>query len=300
MKTITKALLGVLAVVALLALSSRLLPATTVSHVLSQVPIVPTAFSRLPLVTRQATFTRTATPPATSTPEPTQFYTYRVVNEYPHDPNAWTQGLIYQNGVMYEGTGLYGRSSLRRVDLETGDVLQRYDLSDEYFGEGVTLFEDRLIQLTWKSRIGFVYDRDSFALLRDFHYPTEGWGITHDGQRLIMSDGSSTLYFRDPETFEKIGRVEVFDDNGPVVRLNELEYIQGEVYANVWQTDRIARIDPETGRVTAWIDLTGLLSPEDLRGADVLNGMAYDAGNDRLFVTGKLWPKLFQIELVPR
>ncbi|MEE8372542.1 MAG: glutaminyl-peptide cyclotransferase [Dehalococcoidia bacterium] len=226
-------------------------------------------------------------------------FTYRVVNAYPHDRNAFTQGLVYEDGVLYEGTGLRGSSTLRRVELETGEVLQLLQISDEFFGEGVTIFEDRIIQLTWQSNVGFVYDKESFELLNDFSYPTEGWGLTHDGERLIMSDGTSTLYFLDPGTLQEIGRVEVLDNHGPVVRLNELEYIEGEVYANVWQTDRIARIAPETGRVTGWIDLQGLLSAEDRSAqVDVLNGIAYDADGDRLFVTGKLWPKLFEIGLV--
>jgi glutamine cyclotransferase len=206
---------------------------------------------------------------------------------------------VYVDGVLYEGTGLNGRSSLRRVDLESGKVLQRRDLAREYFGEGIAVFGKRIIQLTWQSRVGFVYDRESFALQRQFSYRTEGWGLTHDGKSLIMSDGTATLRWLDPETFAETRSVVVRDQNGPVVRLNELEYIRGEIYANIWQTDRIARIDPQTGRVTGWIDLRGLLSLEDRQSsdADVLNGIAYDAANDRLFVTGKLWPKLFEIEL---
>jgi glutamine cyclotransferase len=178
-------------------------------------------------------------------------------------------------------------------------VVQLHALPAHVFGEGITVYRDTIIQLTWQSRVGFVYDTYSFALLQEFTYPTEGWGITHDGSHLIMSDGTATLYFRHPETFAEVGRIVVHDDTGPVTRLNELEYIQGEIYANVWQTERIAKIDPQTGRVTGWIDLRGLLQPEDvLRPVDVLNGIAYDAEHDRLFVTGKLWPKLFEIRLV--
>lgn len=232
---------------------------------------------------------------ATST---TPVYSYRIVNVYPHDPVAFTQGLVYHDGLLYEGTGLKTMSSLRRVVLETGAVEQQHDLDAEYFGEGITLYDDRIIQLTWQNRVGFVYDLD-FTQLYTFTYPTEGWGITHDGTRLIMSDGTSTLRFWDPETLEEIGQVEVYDDLGPVVRLNELEYVDGRVYANVWQTDRVAIIDPQSGKVTAWIDLSGLLEPEDDDPpVDVLNGIAYDAEGDRLFVTGKWWPKLFEIELV--
>jgi glutamine cyclotransferase len=226
-------------------------------------------------------------------------YTYNVVNTYPHDHNAFTQGLVFEDGVLYEGTGRFGQSTLRRVELETGVVLQIRELSAQFFGEGITIYENKIIQLTWKSNIGFVYDKDSFKLLQEFNYSTEGWGITHDGTRLIMSDGTSTLHFLDPQTFEEIGQLEVFDNDGPITRLNELEYIQGEIYANVWLTDWVARIAPETGRVIGWVELGGLLTTEDLsKPVDVLNGIAYDAEADRLFVTGKLWPKLFEIELI--
>ena len=228
-----------------------------------------------------------------STPVPV--YSYRVVATYPHDPSAFTQGLVYADGVFYEGTGLYGRSSLRRVDPPTGQVQQKVDLAPSYFGEGVALVGETLYQLTWKEHTAFTYDRHSLAATGQFTYTTEGWGLTYDGRSLIMSDGSNTLYFRDPVTFEETGRVQVFDGATPVTLLNELEFIDGEVYANVWQTERIARIDPQTGRVTAWIDLTGLRPPQ----TDVLNGIAYDAGQDRLFVTGKLWPYLYEIALVP-
>jgi glutamine cyclotransferase len=226
-------------------------------------------------------------------------YSYRVIRSYPHDHQAFTQGLVYEAGELYEGTGLRGQSSLRRVDLETGLVRQQHVLPKQYFGEGITIFGDRIIQLTWQSRIGFVYDRASFQLVQQFSYPTEGWGITHDGNRLIMSDGTANLYFLEPDTFTRIDHIEVHDDQGPVVRLNELEYVRGDVYANVWQTDRIARIELLTGRVAAWIDLTGLLSAAERQPhVDVLNGIAYDAENDRLFVTGKWWPKLFEIQIV--
>jgi len=226
-------------------------------------------------------------------------YTYNIVNTYPHDPDAFTQGLVFEDGVLYEGTGRFGHSTLRRVELETGGILQIHELSEQFFGEGITIYGDKIIQLTWKSNIGFVYDKDSFELLQEFNYSTEGWGITHDGTRLIMSDGTSTLHFLDPQTFEEIGQLGVFDNDGPVTRLNELEYIQGEIYANVWQTDRIARIAPGTGRVVGWVELGGLLTTEDLtEPVDVLNGIAYDAKTDRLFVTGKLWPKVFEIELI--
>jgi len=222
---------------------------------------------------------------------------YEVVKVYPHDPNAFTQGLVIENGVLYESTGLYGSSSLRRVDLETGNVLQSYALPSEFFGEGITVFGDKIIQLTWQSHKGFVYDKHSFDLLREFSYPTEGWGITHNGSALIMSDGTANLYFLDPETFQKVGQVEVRDGNASVTNLNELEYINGEVYANIWGEEKIAIINPQTGQVTAWIDLTGIYTPESSDSNNVLNGIAYDAESDRLFVTGKRWSQLFEIKL---
>jgi glutamine cyclotransferase len=232
-------------------------------------------------------------------PETTPTCTYTVIRAYPHDREAFTQGLVYLgNGELIEGTGLNGRSSLRRMRLETGEVLQRYDLSSEYFGEGVAVLGERVYQLTWRSGVGFVYDLDTFALQRTFNYPTEGWGLTHDGQRLIMSDGTDALYFLDPATLAATGSLRVRDGEAPVTQLNELEYVNGWVYANVWQTDRVAKIDPATGRVAAWLDLSGLLSAEDrAQPVDVLNGLAYDAATERLFVTGKLWPKLFEIRL---
>jgi glutamine cyclotransferase len=191
-------------------------------------------------------------------------------------------------------------TSLRRVNLEDGAVQQIEELPAEFFGEGLVLWGDKLIQLTWRNQVAFVYDMDSFEQIGQFNYETEGWGLTHDGRQLIMSDGSSTLTFRDPETFAETGRVQVFAGEQPIDRLNELEYIDGEVWANIWQTNRIARIDPETGQVNSWLDLTGLLDTSNLtETVDVLNGIAYDAENGRLFVTGKLWPTLFEIELIP-
>ena len=228
----------------------------------------------------------------------TSFYSYTIVNTYNHDRSAFTQGLIYLDNIFYEGTGLYGESTLRKVDPETGKVLQIIDLPKEVFGEGITVFGDKLFQLTWKSGRVFVYNKETFELINEFSHPPQGWGLTHDGERLIMSDGTAHLYFREPDTFEEISRIQVFDDNGPVLYLNELEYINGEVYANIWRTNRIARINPKTGRVTGWIILPDLLTPEDLsEPVDVLNGIAYDAETDRLFITGKFWPKVFEIEL---
>lgn len=226
-------------------------------------------------------------------------YTYTVVSAYPHDRDAFTEGLVFTDGVLYEGTGLYGESTLRRVDLETGNVLQLYALPGQFFGEGITVFEDKIIQLTWQSHKGFVYDKDSFELLWEFSYPTEGWGITHDGTRLIMSDGTATLHFLNPETFEEIGTISVHDNDTSVTMLNELEYIHGEVYANVWQTERIAIINPQTGAVRVWINMNGIRNWDNLYTGDVLNGIAYDTVGERLFVTGKLWSLLFEIKLVP-
>ena len=227
-------------------------------------------------------------------------YTYEIVRKYPHDPNAFTQGLVYLEGVLYEGTGINGRSSLRKVELASGQVLQQRDIEQRFFGEGIAIFANRVLQITWQSKTAFAYDLDTFEPLAQFSYATEGWGLTHDGERLIMSDGTSTLYFRDPFSFEQTGQIAVRQGDKPVANLNELEYINGEVYANIWQTDHIARIDTESGQITAWIDLSGLLSAEDRGGrrVDVLNGIAYDQRNDRLFVTGKWWPTLYEIKLV--
>lgn len=225
---------------------------------------------------------------------------YRVVHAYPHAPTAFTQGLVYVDGMLYEGTGLNGRSSIRMVDLKTGRVLQKHDLPGNYFGEGLTDWGNNLIELTWQSHIGFVYDRFSFRVLRTFIYNGEGWGLTHDSKHLILSDGSSTLRLLDPTSFQPVGQLTVTDNGNPVLNLNELEYVHGEIYANVWQTDRIARISPATGKVIDWIDLGGLLPEAEKKNSDaVLNGIAYDSKNNRLFVTGKLWPKLFEIEVPP-
>jgi glutamine cyclotransferase len=232
---------------------------------------------------------------ARTAPAPTDGY--RVVRSYPHDPQAFTQGLLYADGVLYEGTGLNGRSSIRKVRLENGEVLQIRNLDERYFGEGIVIWQRQLIQLTWQSEIGFVYDRDTFEQRRTFSYAGEGWGLTHDGTRLIMSDGSPYLRFLDPGTLKVTGKLAVRDGNTLVEELNELEHVKGEILANVWPTERIARISPKTGRVTGWIDLRGLLSPGEAAQADVMNGIAYDASADRLFVTGKLWPRLFEIQI---
>lgn len=226
-------------------------------------------------------------------------YTYKVIERYPHDPSAFTQGLVYVDDYFYEGTGLYGQSTLRKVEPESGDLLVGARLPNEVFGEGITLFDGKIYQLTWKARTGYIIDAETFELLDTFTYGSEGWGLTHDGERLIMSDGSHRLTYLDPETLEQTGQIEVFDGDAAVTQLNELEFIDGQIYANIWQTDQIAIIDPESGQVTAWIDLTGLLPTEELaQPVDVLNGIAYDAEGDRLFVTGKLWPTIFEVELI--
>ena len=224
---------------------------------------------------------------------------YAIRHTYPHDPNAFTQGLEYLGGYLYEGTGLNGRSSIRKVKLETGAVIRQRAVPEAYFGEGMTVWKSEVIELTWQSHVAFVYDRDTFEPRRTFTYTGEGWGLTHDRTSLIMSDGTAELRFLDPATFKEQRRVTVTDGGRRVTRLNELEYVKGQVFANVWMTDTIARIDPASGRVLGWIDLSGLLSAKD-RGTpvDVLNGIAYDEANDRLFVTGKLWPKLFEIRII--
>ena len=226
--------------------------------------------------------------------------TFRVVAAYPHDPQAFTQGLIFLDGNLYESTGLKGQSSLRMDELASGRTLREHDVPPEFFAEGLTNWGSTLIQLTWQAHTAFVYDRASFRLLRTFHYEGEGWGLTQDGRHLILSDGSSTLRLLNPETFAVEGTIAVRDHGKPIDQLNELEYVHGEIYANVWMTNRIARISPATGAVLGWIDLTGLLPVVEQSSRDaVLNGIAYDRRRDRLFVTGKLWPKLFEIRLVP-
>ena len=223
---------------------------------------------------------------------------YRVVNAYPHDSNAFTQGLVIVDGVMYESTGLHGQSSLRRVEIETGRVLQKRDVGKEHFAEGLAAWQDTLIQLTWQTNTAFVYDRATFKPVRTHSFDGEGWGLTSNGQHLILSDGGPVLRFLDPATFKVVRRLTVKDNGRPLEEINELEFVKGEIFANVWLTDRIARINPATGDVIGWIDLTGLLERGELTNDQaVLNGIAYDAASDRLFVTGKLWPRIFEIRL---
>jgi glutamine cyclotransferase len=226
--------------------------------------------------------------------------TYRVVHAYPHDQQAFTQGLIFIDGHLYESTGIEGKSSLREEDLESGRILQFHDVPSRYFAEGLTDWDSTLIQLTWQSHLALVYDRATFRFLRSFQYDGEGWGLTHDSDSLILSDGTATLRFYDPATFRETKSITVKDHGKPVYQLNELEFIHGQIYANVWHSDRIARISSATGTVLGWIDLSGLLPPTQHSSAEaVLNGIAYDSTNNRLFVTGKLWPKIFEIQVVP-
>ena len=232
---------------------------------------------------------------------PTQLYSYKIINQYFHDTSAFTQGLLFYQGRLFESTGLYGHSTLREVDLATGKVIRLVRLPKRVFGEGLVLWKDKLIQLTWRAGVALVFDLKSFKLIKQFRYSTEGWGLTHNGEHLIMSDGSSTLYFRHPETFEVVHALEVTDQEVPITKLNELEFIKGKIYANVWMEDRIARISPETGQVEAWVDLTGLpknTNPADKQAGSVLNGIAYDAVSDRIYITGKRWGTLYELQFV--
>jgi len=228
-------------------------------------------------------------------------YGFRIVHAYPHRSDAFTEGLFYLNGFLYESTGLEGHSSIRKVRLETGEVVQERDLPPEYFGEGIVAWQDRLVQLTWRSGIGFVYDLATFSPRATFHYPGEGWALTRDNRRLIMSDGTSDIRFLDPASLKEIGRIHVTAENRPVTNINELEWVKGEIYANIWETNLVARIDPGNGKVVGWIDFGGLNpAAASTNPDDVLNGIAYDADHDRLFVTGKDWPQLYEIKLVPK
>ncbi len=224
---------------------------------------------------------------------------YKVIHTYPHDSQAFTQGLFYNNGLLYEGTGQETGSSLREVELETGKVLRQHNLESSLFGEGITLYNDRIYQVTWTSKVGFVYDKSDFRVINKFYYQTQGWGLTTIDEQIVMSDGSNVLYFFKPEMFEAVSRLEVYDNEKKVDQLNELEYIDGEIWANIWQTDLIARIDPLTGKVNSYIDMSPLfpVSKRNEVDADVLNGIAYDSSGRRIFVTGKRWPRLYEIKV---
>ena len=237
---------------------------------------------------------------ALTTVAQTPQYGYQVVHVYPHDPNSFTEGLEYRAGFLYESTGLKGRSWLRKEKVETGQVLQQIDLDPQYFGEGITILNGKIVQLTYQTEIGFVYDQPSFRVQRTFNYQGEGWALTNDGQNIYMDDGTAQIRIWDPVTLQEKRRITVHDHGQPVINVNELEWVRGELYANIWQKDVIARISPVDGRVLGWIDLTGILPAADRTGQeDVLNGIAYDVLGNRLFVTGKLWPKLFEIKVVP-
>ncbi len=238
---------------------------------------------------------------ATTAIAQTPIYGYRVIHAYPHDPRAFTEGLEYRGGFLYESTGIKGQSWLRREKLETGDILQQIDIDPQYFGEGITILNQQITQLTWQTQVGFVYDQATFRVKRTFNYPGEGWSLTNDGQNIYMDDGTSQIRVWDPVTLQERRRITVRDHGQPVTNLNELEWVRGELYANIWQKDVIARISPADGHIVGWIDLTGILSGADRTGQeDVLNGIAYDSLGDRLFVTGKYWPKLFEIKLVSK
>lgn len=224
-------------------------------------------------------------------------YSYEIVNKYPHDNEAFTQGLFYYNGYLYESTGLYGESSLRKVDLQTGDVLEKIELNEEFFGEGMTIIDDKIYQLTWKSNQGFVYDIETFEVVREFEYQTEGWGLTHNKESIIMSDGTDKIYFYNIQDLSYQKYISVRINEVPLKDINELEYINGKIYANIWKSDLIALIDPDSGVVTGEIDLSGLLTGREKSNADVLNGIAYDRQSDRLFVTGKKWPYLYELKI---
>ena len=235
----------------------------------------------------------------TATPgEKIPIYGYEVVHVFPHDANAFTQGLVFHQGNLLESTGEVGRSSLRRVEIDTGNVLQKVDVPPPYFAEGITLLNAKIYQLTWQHQLGFVYDALTFEKTGQFNYTGEGWGLANDGQSLILSDGTNRIRFFDPENFQVTKTIAVLDGKTPVLEINELEYVQGEIYANIWHADRIARINPQTGAVVGWINLAGLLKPGEVQDEEaVLNGIAYDEASGRLFVTGKLWPKIFEIRL---
>ena len=224
-------------------------------------------------------------------------YSYDIVATYPHDPKAFTQGLVYTDGVLYETTGQEGESWLRKVDLATGAVLQQHDIADEFFGEGMVIWGDQIITLTWRGEKGFIFDKATFAPKGEWTYAGEGWGLTADDTQIFMSDGTAQIRKIDPATLQETGRIDVKMNGKPVDKLNELEFVKGEIWANVFETDRIARIDPATGEVKGIIYLGGLLKPDERRKTDVLNGIAWDKAGDRIFVTGKYWPKLFEIRI---
>jgi len=293
-------IVGVLSLMLLAACTPAAEPTTSLSSAPARTTSTPA-----PLATAQPTATplpncgeQTAvstTPPTTADITLDQF---TLINTFPHDPTAFTQGLEWVDGQFVEGTGLYGLSHLRVVDIATGEVQQEVPLEPAYFGEGITVLDGKIFQITWQEQTAFVYDLATLAQEKQFSYPTQGWGLTDNGRCLIMSDGSSTITFRDPDTFAELGQITVIDDNGPITQINELEYINGEIYANIWKQNRIARISPKTGHVLGWLlldDLTTIVSPTNPD--DVLNGIAYHPETGHLYVTGKRWPLLFEIKI---
>lgn len=251
----------------------------------------------LSIVTLNCQTNPTAAPPSDKIP----VYGYEIVHVFPHDKNAFTQGLVFHDGNFLESTGEVGHSSLRRVDVDNGGVLQKVDVPPPYFAEGITLLKGKIYQLTWQHQIGFIYDALTFEKTGQFSYAGEGWGLANDGQSLILSDGTNRIRFLNPDNFQVTKTIAVLDGKTAVAELNEIEYVQGEIYANIWHADRIARIDPNTGKVVGWINLAGLLKPGDVQDEEaVLNGIAYDAASSRLFITGKLWPKIFEVRLTSK
>ncbi|HEV7745023.1 MAG TPA: glutaminyl-peptide cyclotransferase [Pyrinomonadaceae bacterium] len=248
----------------------------------------------LSIVTLNCQTGPTVAPPSDKIP----IYGYEILRIFPHDSNAFTQGLVFHDGNFLESTGEVGHSSLRRVEMDNGNVLQKVDVAPPYFAEGITLLKGKIYQLTWQHQLGFVYDALTFEKTGQFKYAGEGWGLANDGQSLILSDGTNRIRFLNPDNFEVTKTIAVLDGKTPVAEINELEYVQGEIYANIWHADRIARIDPNTGKVVGWINLAGLLKPGEVQDEEaVLNGIAYDEASGRLFITGKLWPKIFEIRL---
>jgi glutamine cyclotransferase len=224
-------------------------------------------------------------------------YPYEIINTYPHDENSFTEGLVYEAGFLYESSGRTKHSDLRKIDLQTGEILKSHKLDENYFSGGITFYQNKILQLTLKSKVGFVYDKDEFKLINKFYYNTEGWGITHNYEHLIISDGTDNIYFLNPKNFKKVYTIKVHDEFRPVTKLNELEFIQGEIYANIWRSNKIARICPHSGRITGWLELNGLLTPKEYRKIGMLNGIAYDKQNNHIFITGKMWPKIFELKL---
>ena len=293
-------------IVGIILILTIVLIASALAFLNSQRPTINDSTSTTPTPTPTLKPTSSVTP--FSTPIAATQYTYSIENTYSHNTNAFTEGLAYSNGYLYESTGLLedssgnilGPSSLRQEELATGEIIQQTNLSLNYFGEGMTIVDNTIIQLTWQTNIGFIYDKNTFTQIGNFTYPTEGWGLTYNGSQLIMSDGTNNLYFLNPTTFQRTGQIQVHDGAKSVVNINELEFVNGNIYANIWRTNKIAIINPQTGQVKAWIDLTGLPGPTNPNADSVLNGIAYDQQNNRLFVTGKEWPNLYQIKVIPQ